>query len=206
MSIRPRRAYAPRVSAQDRREQILDAALALTNELPVGALTMEGIAEAARVTKPVVYSVFPNADAVVDALLEREQERAFQYVMDVLPSQDASLEDPVAVAFAGAKAFYASVLAHPETWRLLLTRDTLPAQARSRYQEAEDQILSILVTLCEWASSERRGGLIDPELYARLLLAGLEAGALRVLADPRIYTEERMLSFTAEVLRALQHG
>ena len=54
-----RRKYARRLPPEQRREQLLDAALSL---IPAGfdTVTMESVAKQAQVTKPVLYDLFAN--------------------------------------------------------------------------------------------------------------------------------------------------
>jgi AcrR family transcriptional regulator len=61
-----------RLSKEDRREQLLDAAVEIVVERGVAALTMEGLAERAGVSKALPYQHFDNAGAVLIALYGRE--------------------------------------------------------------------------------------------------------------------------------------
>ena len=54
MSTAPRRPYAPRLPPEERRTQLLDAALAIVAEQGVSAVSIEAIARRADVTRPVV--------------------------------------------------------------------------------------------------------------------------------------------------------
>jgi AcrR family transcriptional regulator len=62
----------PRLTAELRRENLLDAARAIAIEASLDAITMEGVAARAGVNKALVYRHLPDADAVRAALLERE--------------------------------------------------------------------------------------------------------------------------------------
>lgn len=62
----------PRMSKAERREQLLDAAADLLVERGAGALTMEGLAAAANVSKALPYSHFENSDDVIAVLFQRE--------------------------------------------------------------------------------------------------------------------------------------
>ena len=52
-----KRPYAPRLPPEERREQLLDAAMGLIIDEGYGGVSMEGIARRAGVTKPVVLQV-----------------------------------------------------------------------------------------------------------------------------------------------------
>jgi AcrR family transcriptional regulator len=67
----PRR--APRQArSRDRVERILDAAAAIVDEVGIEDVTTNGVAERAGVPVGTLYQFFPNRDAVLRALLERQ--------------------------------------------------------------------------------------------------------------------------------------
>ncbi|WP_279581497.1 TetR/AcrR family transcriptional regulator [Fodinicola feengrottensis] len=70
-----RRTYAPRAPVEERRKQLLDAALKLVVSEGHTAATMEAVARQAGVSKPVIYGVYANRADLLDALLRREQSR-----------------------------------------------------------------------------------------------------------------------------------
>src|SRR5918994_6585818 len=80
----PRRPYAPRMPPEERREQILDATLALVAEKGYESVSMEGIARVAGVTKPVVYDLFGTLADLLEALLKREEERALAQLAELM--------------------------------------------------------------------------------------------------------------------------
>lgn len=61
-----------RLPREERREHFLDVAARLVAEGGVDAVTMEGVASAAGVSKGLGYAYFTNADDLVLALLQRE--------------------------------------------------------------------------------------------------------------------------------------
>src|SRR5215831_10336364 len=61
-----------RLSAADRREQLLDAAAELVRGSGFLALSMESVAQHAGVSKGLGYAYFENADALALALYDRE--------------------------------------------------------------------------------------------------------------------------------------
>jgi len=68
-----RRRYAPRMPPAQRREQLIDAALQVILEQGYGGVSIEAIARAAGVTRPVVYDHFANLGRLLYALIEREE-------------------------------------------------------------------------------------------------------------------------------------
>lgn len=63
-----------RMRGEERRTQILDAAAELVRRKGAAALTMDGLAAQAGVSKPLVYMHFPNTPEVLLALMRREHE------------------------------------------------------------------------------------------------------------------------------------
>src|SRR3982751_4724480 len=92
---KPRR-YAPRLPPEQRREQLLDATLSLIADQGYESVSMEGIARKAGVTKPVVYDLFGSRTDLLEALLEREEERALNQLAELMPTP-AEDADPAKV-------------------------------------------------------------------------------------------------------------
>src|SRR5581483_6264585 len=88
----PRRPYAPRMPPEQRREQLIDAALSVILEQGYGGVSMEAVARTAGVTRPVVYDHFPNLGRLLHALIEREERYAFDQLQAVVPDEPGSLD------------------------------------------------------------------------------------------------------------------
>src|SRR5262249_10059192 len=95
-----RRQYAPRLPPEQRREQLLDAALGLIIEQGYSGISIEAVARAAGVTRPVVYDHFQNLGRLLYSLIEREERYSLQQLEDVVPA-DPGDADPVGL-LAGA--------------------------------------------------------------------------------------------------------
>jgi AcrR family transcriptional regulator len=65
---------AARLSAAERREQIMDAATAVILDAGVAECTLEGVAARAGVSKALVYKHFANREDLLAAILAREYE------------------------------------------------------------------------------------------------------------------------------------
>jgi AcrR family transcriptional regulator len=79
---------------------VLDAALEQFVEHGYRGTSMEAIAEAAGVSKPVVYECYPSKEKLFRALLEREEQRLGEAVAAALP-KSPSFEDVEAVLAEG---------------------------------------------------------------------------------------------------------
>ena len=83
---RQRRPYAARVPIDVRREQLMDAALAVINREGHGGLSVDAIAKEAGVTRPVVYGAFDGGlGELVTALLDRQQVLIFGRFLQAMP-------------------------------------------------------------------------------------------------------------------------
>jgi len=171
-----------RMSATARREQLLDAAKALVAEHGFHGVSIEAVARAAGITRPIVYRHFDDLPALLDALVERETLRALVQLDAVLP---ADVGDLIA-AFDG---YLRAVRGDPVTWRLVLVPpEGAPALLRERIAAGRAAVVEQLA-----AAVGARGG-VDPELTAHALSAVADAGARLLLADPERFPPERLLA------------
>ncbi|MFD8481546.1 TetR/AcrR family transcriptional regulator [Kitasatospora sp. NPDC059673] len=197
-----KRPYAPRMAPAERREQLLDAALEIINCDGVAAVSVDAVAKAAGVTRPVVYGQFTDADHLLRALLEREGERAQAQLAATLPG-DLDGADPVEVFTGVARGYYDAVVTAPSRWRaILLPVDGSPPAVR-KYKERSDALIrEQFAQVVRWFLRDADDAAeLDIELLIRVLLAALEEGGRLVLNAPDEYPPERltaMARFLAE--------
>ena len=90
-----------RLARADRREALLDAALALVAAGDLDSVTMETVADQAGVSRPLVYKHFANRTEILTALYFREGERLHEELsVDVQAA--ASIEDRYRALFRGS--------------------------------------------------------------------------------------------------------
>ena len=188
-----RRPYAPRMAPAERREQLLDTALEIINTDGVAAVSVDAVARACGVTRPVVYGQFTDANHILRDLLHREGGRALAQVAGTLPA-DLAHADPIDTFTQVAAGFFAAVVANPQRWRsILLPVDGSPAPVRRYKQRAEATIRARFAEITRWFIRDRPDAdRIDVELLAHLLLAAMEEGGQLLLNDPRTYPPERL--------------
>jgi AcrR family transcriptional regulator len=205
MATAPRRQYAPRLPPEERRTQLLDAALALIAEHGYDGVSMEGVAREAGVTKPVVYDLFPNRGELLRALLQREEERALRELATAIPFPPPTDPDPDDVLVDGIIAYLRAVAANPMAWRLiLLPTEGMPDVVREHVDQGRAEVVRQLEALIAWGI-QRRGGPtdLDVALAAQGLLAVGEHGARLVMTDPEHYSPERIGAEARKLLSAL---
>lgn len=199
-----KRPYAPRLPPAERREQLLDAALAVIADRGYAGVSMEAIARAAGVTKPVVYDLFANLGELLRALLEREETRALAQLAEAMPAAPSS--DPDDVVVDGFAAFLGAVRANPASWRLILIpAEGTPELVRQHVDAGRRAVRERLEELLEWGIAARGGPPgIDVELAALSLIAVGEQMARLVLTEPDQFTAERIRGFLRTLLGALE--
>lgn len=193
-----------RLPPEVRREQVLDAALALLSARGYSALSIEGIARQAGVSKTVVYDAFGSLGRLLNALLEREERGALASLAEAAPTVFAR-SDPKHAVVAWAMSLAHAVTSNPVTWRLMLIPpDGTPEEVRERVQRGRDIALDQARTLVGGLLDGRSDlADVDRELAARALLAIAEDGARLLLRNPEEFTPERMANFAGELLTPL---
>lgn len=83
------RERAGRLSAADRREQLLDVAARILVEAGFLALSMESLAQRAGVSKGLGYAYFKNADDLAIALYDREVGEVYRRVEEAVERADS---------------------------------------------------------------------------------------------------------------------
>ena len=196
-SAAPRR----RLSAPERRDQILDVAMEQAEAGGFHALSIDGIAKAAGISRPIVYQHFGDLNGVMDALVDREGERALAQLASLLPT--AVTSDPREQLVGALGAFLEAVEAEPVRWRMILMPpEGAPEVMRERFERERAGVTAQLAAVVGPAIASARGAPSpDAELLARSLQAFAEELARMVLSDPRNYPVQRMLDYARWALR-----
>lgn len=203
MAVAPRRKYSPRLPREERREQLLDAALALIAEHGYGGASMEAVAREADISKTVVYDAFGDRHGMLKALLEREQERVLTAIAAAMPTPPLS-GDPAELLKSGFTSVLEAVRDNPDTWRLiLLPADGTPRAVRAEVDRHRTRILRQLEPMVAWGAPRLGLGELDHELAAETILALVENAARLTLTQPRKYPPERIARFSADLLATL---
>jgi AcrR family transcriptional regulator len=108
-----------RLSPGDRRQQLLDAASTILSRHGVDRVQISEVAQAAGVTRPVVYKFFPHRQALIAAMLEDfESELSRRFLHAFMTSVVPGDMDTTTSAFIGAVCDTIEVKGNGP-WRLL---------------------------------------------------------------------------------------
>jgi AcrR family transcriptional regulator len=193
------RRYARRMPPEERREQLLDATLALVTEEGYEGVSMEGIARRAGVTKPVVYDLFGSLPELLEALLDREEERALLQLAELMPP-GVDEADPDQALVKGLDAFLRAVEARPDTWRLtLMPVEAMPASLRGRVGRDGGAVAARLGSIARAGAKGIDVPASDVEMLVETIVLLMKAAGRRHLADAERYSRDRLTEFAAEL-------
>jgi AcrR family transcriptional regulator len=114
----PPRKRAAHLGPERRRPLVLDAAYDLFIEKGFEGTSMDSIAAAAGVSKPVVYDCFRSKDELFTAMLDREEERILVETGEALATTGAA-EDPEATLIRGFQVFLEAAQKSPDIYRVV---------------------------------------------------------------------------------------
>jgi AcrR family transcriptional regulator len=131
-----------RLSAEDRRSAILDAALEVFARRGFNGASIDEIAQAAGISKALIYEHFPSKRDLHASLLERHTQEIFVRV-----AQTADTDDPGEVRLRnGVDAFLDWVETHPKAFRLLF-RDTFEVEVADVLNRLQNQATGAIAAL-----------------------------------------------------------
>lgn len=201
---RHRRPYAARLPPAQRREQLIDAALEVILERGYARISIEAIARAAGITRPVVYDHFPNLNRLLHAVIEREERISLEQLAQVVPEEPGD-EAPAELLTSGVRRFLEAVRSRPATWRIiLLPLEGTPPIVRQHVESGRARVLARIERLVRW--SMEHTGLpqdLDVELTARAIRDWSEQAGRMVLTDPERYPPERYERFVRDFLNVV---
>jgi AcrR family transcriptional regulator len=186
------RRRAAHLGPERRRPLVLDAAFHLFLERGYEGTSMEAVAAAAGVSKPVVYACFASKKELFEALLRREERRVLDMIQGSLPA-DVNVDDPEPLLIEALTAFLRAVAESPDAYRIIVLGEGANAAIAHRIQRGRALVTDAVAALARRWLEERHAS-IDSEEGARLLgtvIVGLaESGARAMLRDPDTWTPE----------------
>jgi AcrR family transcriptional regulator len=177
------------LSAEERREQLLDVTKRIVIQQGFHAVSIEAVAREAGITRPIVYGHFSDLPGLLEALVEREGLRALSQLETVLPQPDL---------LEALRAYLQAVSDDPDTWRLvLMPQEGAPRLLQDRIERGREAVIARLAHGLPPGS-----GLPDPELSAHLMSAYADEAARLVLTGR--FPPERILELSRWLLRRLR--
>ncbi|MBA2546469.1 MAG: TetR/AcrR family transcriptional regulator [Solirubrobacterales bacterium] len=181
------RKRAAHLGPERRRPQVLDAALHLFLKGGYDGTSMEDVAHAAGVTKPVVYACFSSKDELFRSLLAREEELILAEVQGAF--KDADLSDPEKTLTEGFTGFLRAVDKRPEVYKLIFFGEGGGnAAVAERVQAGRAQQVEALSALARnWLEAKNGNGSAsslnaDARLIGHVLDGLAESGARLLLS------------------------
>ena len=189
-TTRRNRPYAPRLSPEQRREQLLDLVLEIIDDDGVRGVSMDAVARRAGVTRPVVYSHFTDTNHMLRSSLDREEQRALAQLHDAMPRPG---DGDLAASFHHLFDTYLSaVVEAPERWRaIFMIVDSGTPTFRRRVARIRAQIVREFEAALRQSCT--RGLHDDSALLAHHLTAVLWESGRLLLVSPNEFTHERLL-------------
>ncbi|KQM39396.1 hypothetical protein ASE56_02920 [Microbacterium sp. Leaf203] len=149
----PTRDYLP---LEERRERLLDAALAVVADAGASALSLRRVAERAGVAHRVVTYAFGSKTALVEAVLHRASQRTLEAVW----ADDLALDDFAAAVRLALRGLARDLRRHESEYRVV---SELTASARSHpdlraaaQSEIEASIRAISDSIERWSTATGR--------------------------------------------------
>jgi AcrR family transcriptional regulator len=199
-TARRNRPYARRLLPEQRREQLLDIVLDVIDTDGVASVSMDAVARRAGVTRPVVYSQFTDANAMLRATLDREEQRALAQILDAMP---ASGDDDLAGAFHHLfDAYLGAVAEAPQRWRsIFMIADSFTPTLHKRVARVRGRIVRELEAVLRnsWTADMHA----DPALLAHHLVAALWESGRLLLVSPENFSHDRLLRSLDAVFTAI---
>jgi AcrR family transcriptional regulator len=198
---RRRRPYTARMPAAQRRAQLLDAALEIIARDGYAAVSIEGIARAVGVTRPVVYNVFEGLDDLLQALLDRQERRALAQLAAALPVTVDHRDVPGLVRRTIAD-LVAMLRADPPTWRLIFVPAAgTPAAVRARIDRDRELVRVRLAGVVE-LTGVATGADLDADIVAHALVGLGEYFGRLLLETPDAVDPDRLATTITAMITA----
>src|SRR3954452_4351399 len=192
-----------RLSAEERRAQLLDVTKKIVGEQGFHDLSIEAIAKRAGITRPVIYAHFEDLDGLLEAMLEREALRALSQLGAIMPTELPEGEDRSQALLAALRGYLETIQRDPVTWGLvLMPPEGAPRVLRETVERGREAVVATLAQLVGPGLSPENPS-PDAQLTARLLSALSDEAARLMLSDPKQYPIERLMRHAEWLLRQL---
>ena len=189
------RARAAHLGPELRRPLVLDAALPLFARDGFEAISMQAIADAAGVSKPVLYSCYPSKEELFEELMRREERKLWHMVEDSVPAPGAP-GDKEDLMRHGLAALLRAVVDAPDAFRVIYLQrhgENRIERGREHWEQRMGEVLAA------WTSLPDR----ETALMGRMLVALAELGFRVQLEEPGQWQPDALAAYLA---RGMMHG
>jgi AcrR family transcriptional regulator len=186
------RARAAHLGPELRRPLVLDAALPLFARDGYEAVSMQTIADAAGVSKPVLYSCYASKEELFEELMRREERKLWHMVEDSVPAPGA-LGDKQDLLRFGLAALLRAVVEAPDAFRVIYLQrhgETRIEQGRRHWEQRMGEVLAA------WTLLPDR----ETALMGRMLVALAELGFRVLLEEPGQWEPDALAAYLARVV------
>jgi AcrR family transcriptional regulator len=182
-----------RIPAEQRRAAILDAALDVFARHGYHAASIDDIAQAAGVSKALIYEHFPSKRDLHAALLERHVGELFERLV-----RSAATSEPGEVRLqAGVDAFLGFVEERPQAFRMLF-RDAVEPDVAESLDRIGRQAAAAVADLIASEPREHREDEVDAaesiEMYGALLTGAVQSLAFWWEEHPNVPRERLVMA------------
>jgi AcrR family transcriptional regulator len=201
-----------RLTAEERRAGILDAALAVFSERGYHPSSIDDIAREAGISKALIYEHFESKQGLYADLLEHNANELFERLAAAVARIE--VESGAARLATGLDAFFAFVEERRESWRILF-RDVADPETAAVLGRILDQVTGVVADLIAQDPGVRE---LDQDTrqsdHAIRLLAQMLVGAVQSVANwwadhrevPREQIVEMVMDFAWLGLERLSRG
>ena len=186
------RARAAHLGPELRRPLVLDAALPLFAAHGYDDVSMQAIADAAEVSKPVLYSCFPGKEELFAELVRREERKLWHLVEDAVPVPGA-MGDREQLLCHGLVALLRAVEAQPDAFRVIYIERAGEQRVEIGRRNWERRMAEVLVA---WSAMPDR----EARVFGRMLVAAAEIGFRVQLEEPGQWRPEALAAYLARVV------
>ena len=191
------------MAPEARREQLLDAALHVIAQRGYAGVSIDAIAREAGVTRPVVYGAFDGLAPLLSALLDRQERRALDQLLEVLPD-DLGAQDPEAFMAEAVRLLAERVAGDRLTWRpILLAPEGTPRAVRERIERDRELVRARIEGLLAAGLALRGGPALDTEIASHALLGIAEHFGRILVEEPERFTPARLVATVEAFLAVL---
>jgi AcrR family transcriptional regulator len=188
-----------RLTAEERREAILESALAVIAERGYHASSIDDIAREGGISKALIYEHFASKQDLYAELLEQHAGQLFSALAEAISEAGRSASARLAVGF---DAFYGFVEEHRIAWRMLFREATDP-EAVAMLDRITAEVTNFVAGVIREDPGSRRGP-DDQETreHGVQVVAQLLVGAVQSLAnwwaDHQELPRERIVEMTMD--------